>query len=590
MGYNPILLFNPYSILLLSTALINLSLAAYALRYRKSPGSLTYSFLMALLSLYSFGYAFELQAASVEEIYFWLKIEYLGIAFLPPLFIILALLYTGLSHLLKPWLIVPLFMISFTTLFLQFTNYGNLFYLEMKLNMNAPFPLADFVKGPWYWAHQVFVNLMLLLSSILYIRMFRNSKGRNRIRALIMVLALDIPWGFYVLYLIGGSPYNIDLSPFSFSVAGILTALGIFRYHLLEYVPLALENVFNSMTDGVVIIDEDRCLVGFNPSAVGILPELSSAMKGKPIDGMVGSLPSLISLTDGFESDIDISHHGNVRYFHMRVVAVKTERKRLTGWAIIFTNITERKLKENALLDIEKKLKELNLTKDKFFAIIAHDLRNAFHLIINMADMIQDNIDQDNKQSALRKGKIIYETSVTTYNLLQNLLDWALMQLKGIPFKPVELLLIHLIQEEIKNLKTQWEQKELNLRCTIDKSLKIKADEEMLKTVFRNLISNAIKYSHPGGTITINATVRNGQITVEVCDNGVGMTQEEQNNLFKIESYFSKKGTASENGTGLGLKLCKEFIGKHGGEIWVNSAVGKGSTFYFSIPSSGPHQ
>ena len=571
--------------MLFSTALINIALAIYSLRYIRSPGSLAYSILMTFISLYSFGYAFELQATSLQQILFWLNIEYIGIAFLPALFIILAAQYTGMDHLLKTWLVALLFMIAFTTLLLQFANYGNLFYHELKLNTEAPFPLADFVKGPWYWVHQVFANLMLLLSSVLYILMFRRTAGRNRIRALIMLLALDIPWGFYVIYLIGGSPYNIDLCPFSFSVAGILTALGIFRYHLLEFVPLALENVFNSMSDGVVILDEDKCLVSYNPSASKILPELSTGMKGKPGDPVLNILPRLTNLNDGFESDVEISYLDNIRYFHQRVVAVKNEHERLTGWAIVFTNITERKLKEIALQDIEKKLKELNVTKDKFFAIIAHDLRNAFHLIINMAEMILGNIQKDDKPAAIQKGKIIYDTAVTTYSLLQNLLDWALMQLKGLSFKPTDLQLAHLIDNATHNLITLADQKELTIHGSIDKSLRINGDEEMLKTVFRNLISNAIKYSHKGGMISISASSQNDMVTVEVSDKGIGMTQEEQDKLFKIESYFSKKGTASENGTGLGLKLCKEFVRMHGGDIWVNSTLGKGSSFMVSIPT-----
>jgi len=583
-------LAHPYSILLLSISLLTLSLAVYALRYIRSPGASAYSIVMACLSLYSFGYAFELQASELQQILFWLKIEYIGISFLPPFFVIMAAQYTGMNHILKVWLLVPVFMISFSTLFLEFTNYDHLFYSNYSLNNTVSFILADFGKGTWYWVHQVFSNLMLLFSSILYFLMFRRTVGYARKRALIMLLALVIPWFFYMVYLIGGSPYNIDLSPFSFSIAGILTAIGIFRYRLLEYVPMALENVFSSMTVGIVITDEEKCLVTFNPPALEIFPDLSAGMKGKPVDPIFSALPCLAELTDGYQTDIEISQHGAIRYFHLQVVAVRAKHDRLTGWVVIFNNITERKLKETELLVAEKKLKDLNASKDKFFAIIAHDLRNAFHLIINMADMVSDNIQKDDKEAALRKSRIIYDTSVTTYSLLQNLLDWALMQLKGVPFKPADLFLADLVDTEFMNLKTLAEQKELVVQSSVEGSLKINGDREMLKTVLRNLISNAIKYSHPGGMIRINGTINQGLVTVEVSDEGIGMTSEEKNKLFKIESYLSKKGTAAENGTGLGLKLCKEFIRTHGGDIWVTSETGKGSTFYFTVPASARQQ
>ena len=574
----------PYIILLLAIAFINLALAVYSLRFIRSQGALAYTFIMVCLSVYSFGYALELQAKALDQILFWLRIEYIGISLLPSLFIIMAAQYTGRAHFLRPWLIVPLFLVSFSTLLLEFTNYGNIFYKELKLNTSAPFILADFVKGPWYWVHQVFANLMLLLSSLMYFRMFQRAAGEGRIRALIMLLALDIPWCFYILYLAGGSPYNIDLSPFSFSIAGILTAFGIFRYSLLEYVPLALENVFSSMTVGVVILDDKRRLVNYNPPASQILPQLGMDMKGKSIDQLLNSLPCQISFSDNYGTDIEIPCQGEDRYYHLQVVAVNTKHQRPVGWTVILSDITERKLKEMDLLHIEKKLKELNTSKDKFFAIIAHDLRNAFHLMINMSEMAMANIEQQDNTAAFRKSRVIYETSVNTYALLQNLLDWALMQLKGVPFNPINIRLADLVRIEIRNLKTQAEHKELSVTCPIDDSLMISGDEEMLKTVLRNLISNAIKYSHHGGKICINVSLHNSMVHVEVSDEGIGISPEEQEKLFRLESYFTRKGTAMENGTGLGLKLCKEFIGKHGGDIWAVSRAGAGSTFAFSVP------
>jgi signal transduction histidine kinase len=564
--------------------LINLILAIYAFRYIKSPGTLAYCFLLLGISIYSFGYAFELKSDNLQDILFWLKTEYLGIAFLPSIFIILALQYTGRGHMLKPWLVILLFFISVTTLILQHTNLNNLFYKELKMSNTAPFPLAAFDMGIWYWVHQVYANLMLLLSSILYLMMVIESTGLDRMRASLMLFSSVIPWTFYIVYLSGNSPYNIDLSPFSFSIVGILGALGMFRYHLLEFVPMALENVFNSMTDGVVILDTKKCLVSYNSSALTLIPELAASKKGRHVDTAFIKFPVLSSLSDGIESDVEIAQDNVVKYFHVRTVSVNSDRKKLLGWANIFTDITERKRKEKKLLEIEKNLKELNASKDKFLAIIAHDLRNSFHLMINMSDMIINNIENDNKQGALKKGKIIYDTSLTTYNLLQNLLEWALIQQKGVQFKPHDLVVAQLLEEEIYNLHTCYEQKELTINHSLDPQLKVNGDQEMLKTVFRNLISNAIKYSFPGGKIQVTGSVTNDFVTIEITDNGTGMTREEQNKLFRIDSNFSKKGTASENGTGLGLVLCREFVQMHGGSIRVKSTPGAGSTFTLKIP------
>jgi signal transduction histidine kinase len=559
-------------------------LAVYSLRYVKSPGTLAFSFILLSISLYAFGYAFELMSESLTDILFWLRIEYLGISFLPSLFIILALQYTGRSNLLKPWLVILLFSFSIFTFFFQFTNYNKLFYTQFRLDQYTNFTLAAFKKGIWYWIHQLFANLMLLFSCILYLLMIIHSHGINRARAAILLFASIIPWGFYIVYLSGGSPHNIDLSPFSFSIVGILGALGIFRYHLLDYVPLALEHVFDSMTDGVIILDNNNRLIEFNHSALDIFPELNKDLKGKDFVPVSEKYPELSFSTKEPEKDIALKDATAPSYYHLRKVPVTNERKQLLGRALIISNITERKIKEMKLMAIEKKLTELNKSKDKFLAIIAHDLRNSFHLIINMSEIMVNSLEADDSKGILKKSKIIYDTALTTYDLLQNLLDWALIQQKGMHFRPHVLHPARLVEEVVDSMSTICEQKELKIIHQVDNHLKTWGDAEMLKIVLRNLISNAVKYSYPGGLIKVSAKSSDGFVTFEITDEGIGMTLEEQEKLFRLDSGLSRKGTASETGTGLGLVLCHEFIQTHGGRIWVNSTPGKGSIFSFNIP------
>jgi len=578
---------NTYSIILLTTSVVNFLLAIYSLRFNKSPGAIPYCLLLTGISIYSFGYAFELQADDLESIRYWLRIEYIGISFLPALFLILALQYTRREHFLKPWLLVAMLLLSCATLFLEFTNFNDLFYKEFNTIQYTRFTMADFQKGPWYWIHQLYANLSLLLSSLLYVTMVRESTGLNRRRAAIMLLSSVIPWTFYLVYLTGIRPNNFDLSPFSFTIVGMLAALGIFRFKLLEFVPIALENVFDSMTDAVIIMDNHYQLIRYNQSASQLIPELVPELKGNSIAPLITGLTKLSGLSDGLETDISFKDTPDSGYYHIRVVMVKNDRKRPMGWVVVLSNITDRILKEKKLLQIEKNLKELNANKDKFLAVIGHDLRNSFHLIINMADMILSNIEKDNKEAAIKKGKIIYETSLTTYQLLQNLLEWALLQQKGMKFKPVKLQAKHVVEEEIANMRTFFVQKELTVTRSLEQDLEVKADEEMLKTVLRNLISNAIKYSYPGGSISVTGFSESGKVTFEIADHGTGMTKEEQDRIFGNENYFTKKGTAAENGTGLGLRLCKEFVQMHGGKIWVSSTPGEGSTFAFELPSFG---
>ena len=256
-------------------------LALYSFRYRKSPGILIYIFLLLAFSLYSFGYAFELQSLSIESMLYWLHVEYMGISFIPSLLIMLALRYTGRTRFLKPWTVILLVSYGFVILFLQFTNFGGLFYRSFDLVYSENLAFANFGHGPAYWVHQAVMNLMLLISTILYLLHIGKTTGLNRIRAVNMLVSCIIPYIIYLIYISGYRPLNLDLNPFSFTLVGFLFALGVFRFQLLEFLPITLEHVFDSMADGVVIIDTHGNLVSYNQSATRLYPDLIHRMKGE---------------------------------------------------------------------------------------------------------------------------------------------------------------------------------------------------------------------------------------------------------------------------------------------------------------------
>lgn len=232
----------------------------------------------------------------------------------------------------------------------------------------------------------------------------------------------------------------------------------------------------------------------------------------------------------------------------------------------------------------DKNLTDQHITKDKFLAILAHDLRNPFHIIMNLSEIIQKHIKQGDYKSVSRTAKILHNTTTAAYNLLQNLLEWAVIQNKGIRLNLKMLKIKTLVENEVQALKHICEEKNVHIRNTIHARLLVRADEQMTRTVLRNIISNALKYSYPDGHVVISATTHDGFVILEITDKGMGMSQEEQAQLFKIDLNYSKKGTLSESGTGLGLVLCKEIIQLHGGSIWVKSKPGKGSTLAFSLP------
>lgn len=229
-------------------------------------------------------------------------------------------------------------------------------------------------------------------------------------------------------------------------------------------------------------------------------------------------------------------------------------------------------------------LENINNAKDKFFKILAHDLKNPLSAIEGLTElMIDDSPSLDHEEKNLFL-KSINEAAHKASSILNELFIWATSQETILKTKSI--ILYHLIADEIKLLEIQALHKKVRVHINVDQKISVDADENMLGTVLRNLISNAIKYSNTTGKIQVTAVVKNGFVEVAIKDNGIGMTSTEIDNLFKVDSHKSKKGTANEEGTGLGLVMCKEFIEKQGGKIWAESIVNKGSQLKFTLPIS----
>ncbi len=232
-------------------------------------------------------------------------------------------------------------------------------------------------------------------------------------------------------------------------------------------------------------------------------------------------------------------------------------------------------------------LEEINKTKDKFFSIIAHDLINPFNSMLGFSELLSrdyDILDDVEKKEYL---KIIYSSIENTHKLLDNLLIWSRTQKGTIDFKPEYKNLYLLATQTVDLLHLSALNKAITITTEIPKEISIYTDEYMFSTILRNLLSNAIKFTENKGVIKIEAHAENSRfIQISVEDNGVGISKEKQSHLFDLNKSISTEGTEKEAGTGLGLFICKEFIEKHGGEIWVESQPDIGSKFVFTIPAN----
>jgi signal transduction histidine kinase len=228
---------------------------------------------------------------------------------------------------------------------------------------------------------------------------------------------------------------------------------------------------------------------------------------------------------------------------------------------------------------------QLNRDKDRFISILAHDLRSPFSAILGFLLLLSENIRSYTIEEIEEHIKIINQSSQNTFNLLEDLILWTMSQSGRLPYEPQKLIFTEVCKEVVGILNSIARAKSITINYFIPEEITVFADNNMLKTVLRNLVSNAIKFTNPGGTIDIYARKTEAYITISVLDSGIGMDQEVINTLFDISKTHTTIGTGNESGTGLGLFLCKEFIEKHGGEIRVESQKNEGSSFYFSLPA-----
>ena len=335
-------------------------------------------------------------------------------------------------------------------------------------------------------------------------------------------------------------------------------------------------SILNSVSENILIINKDLEIVQTikikSEKLLGItsLSEVFSSNAIKNIDKNINTINSDLKV-------FEINNYKTV--YEARLVPYKSDY-----YVLAFNDISLKKRIENKLIDSQIQLKQLNDEKDLLLSIIAHDLKNPFNIINGFCSVLINsgkNFDDFKKHEIIEH---IYTASISGHSLLVNLLEWSRSQSNRILFSPEKInireMCTHIVHFYLINISN----KKIFIDNNIEEHLWVHADKNMLSTILRNVISNAIKYTSKSGTIRLEAIKNDTFIEIHIKDDGIGLTEKQIENLFKIGKNYSTKGTLGEKGTGLGLLLCKEFIEKHKGIISVKSSPGNGSEFIFTIP------
>jgi len=269
------------------------------------------------------------------------------------------------------------------------------------------------------------------------------------------------------------------------------------------------------------------------------------------------------------------------------IIAVNLHTKKRTNQMLAERNLQISNALQK-LSESESELQKMNMSKDRIFSVVAHDLRNPVAAVTGFSELLYDNFDQFQVETQKEYLLQILQGTQRIQNLLENLLIWARAQMKAVKYQPEHLNIKALVEDCVKEMKANLDHKKVECLVNVNQSCVVYADKAMMNTVFRNLIVNAIKFSFPGGKIRINSEMNEENCTVSVSDEGIGIQPEIQDKLFNSNEVVTTPGTTGESGSGLGLVICKEFLERNNGDIKVESEPGNGSSFIIELPVSSP--
>ncbi|MCF8264687.1 MAG: PAS domain-containing sensor histidine kinase [Melioribacteraceae bacterium] len=359
-----------------------------------------------------------------------------------------------------------------------------------------------------------------------------------------------------------------------------------------------VENIIQSMADSLIVINTDKnsTIKTINNAAKNLLGYGSEELVGNSVSKVLKDDLKNMIRTDKIENLTEIettyiSRSGEEIPVELSASPLTASDGNLTGLIYIAQDIRERKKSEEKIQSYlkqlessEEELKKLNDSKDKFFSIIAHDLKNPFGTVLGYSEIIAEDCLKLERSELQEFSISLNQQAKAVFSLLENLLNWSRLQTGRMPYEPEELDFEEVAKTTLELYAETAESKNINLSLIDGTSKKVWADKNMLQTTIRNLVSNAIKFTPDYGTIELSSEESDGKIKIAVRDSGLGISEEDSKKLFRIDINHTTIGTGEEKGTGLGLILCKELVEKNGGEISVNSKLGEGTTFFFTIP------
>ncbi|MBN1874812.1 MAG: PAS domain-containing protein [Anaerolineae bacterium] len=599
-----------YIIVLILSALVSGGIALYSWRQRRMPAATLFTLMMVGVTVWLLGYAFELNSSELPVMLLWIKVGYLGVATVPTLWFIFTVQYTGRERWLTRRNFMALFIMPLIIVTSVWTNeWHRFYYTDYWVDAGGPFPMFVMTRGIIYWAGVVYAYLALCGSTVLLFRAFIRSVAPYRGQIRVMLFSATFPWVANFLYLTGLNPFPyLNLTPLSFALTGLVIAWGLFRYRLLDVIPVARDKVFESIRDGVIVLDAQTRIVDLNPAARALVARPPSEVIGQPVAQILpGQLSGLITYLHmpELQTQIILGHPPDQQYYDLHVSPLYNRRNVRTGWVAVLHDMTARKQAETTLQERTLELEGRNAELDAFAHTVAHDLKSPLTVIVGFALLMESQVETMSRVNFLENLRRISRTGNKMSAIIDELMLLAsVREMKDIDTGPLEMAAI--VTEVLDRLRNEITDAGAEVHVPDAWPMAV-GYAPWVEEVWANYVNNALKYGGKpdegtpphvelGGAIldaglplwdsglqSIVSKIQNpkSKILFWTHDNGPGMTETECTQLF---TPFTRLHEVRAQGHGLGLSIVRRIIERLGGEVGVTSEPERGSTFYFTLP------
>jgi signal transduction histidine kinase len=580
----------PYTIPLLIAAAISALLAVYAWRQRHILGTRAFSILLLAIGQWALGYAFELNAPTLDGKLFWTSFNFIGIVTIPPALTIFVLRYTRFDHWLTRRTVALLIIPSLLTLTLAWTNpLHGLIRSSATIDTSGPIPIFAPVYniGFWaFWAYDVALALVYIGATI---RAWQTAKGVVRSQLVILLVSLLIPWIGNVIYFSGLSPfYGLDLTPFSFTLASLLLAWGIIRFGMLDVLPVAQEMVFAGIDDGAIVLDLNGRLADINPAARRIFEVQGNAV-GRPAADVLGDYPALVEQIALRQQSRGEYRFGiqDCRSYDTRFLPLTDSQKRYGGLLLLLHDVTERRRVEDELKRAKEAAEQASRAKTTFLANMSHELRTPLNAIIGYSEMLSEELQAAGQEAFLADLVNIQSSGQHLLAMINDVLDLTRLEAGQMSLRNETFAMAPLLDELAATTRPLFDKKRNSFQLLHDPALvQMLGDRAKVRQVLFNLLSNVAKFTENGHALLVARLHPEQPATVvfEVHDSGIGMDVEKIDQLFLPFQQADSSPTRRYGGSGLGLAIAYHFCQMMKGRIRAVSQPGAGSVFTVELP------